>query len=333
MRATAFQVFSNVRAYFAPVDRNSGTPAPFDPATATAFNLDALPAPWLSLGQVRALRRTSATAQTPLHAGPKGAVAAQVRNQIDARVEFDFFQWGKLQMALAGGTGQNNALAKVNGVVAAPLAVLAGSIATKLNLSPSDAATLHPGDLVAVDVHYAGQTGYVGCGISAAFVSPGQTSDRDFIRRVTFNVGRVTSIGGGAVSLDQPLPGGAPPPDAFVQKILAFTDREGGSFFHEWSAIFFLASDSGGITCFYYPRLQTAAPAVESAYPLASVPHPQREALRVGSTSQQTFSFDSDISLATLHASFIALPITDGTDNEQVVCYRTYVPAATASLY
>ena len=53
----------------------------------------------------------------------------------------------------------------------------------------------------------------------------------DYIRRVTFNVARVASVSGGALNLEQPLPGGAPPSNSFVQKVVGFTDREGGSFF------------------------------------------------------------------------------------------------------
>jgi hypothetical protein len=164
-----------------------------------------------------------------------------------------------------------------------------------------------------------------------------------------------------------------------VQKLVGFTDREGGSFFHEWSAIFFLAGESGGNICFYYPRLQPAAPAAETAYSLtprasrSSVPgrssassnaasagssgHPAgtvsgslagslhspggpHSSTQGGvgtvssSAAHSAFDYDGDgLALATLHASFIALPVTDATDNDQAVCYRTYIPAPTASLY
>jgi hypothetical protein len=380
MRAPALQAFSNIRAFFAPVDRNSGTPTPFDPASAATFPLcseNSAPAPWLSLGELHDFRRSAITSHAALLAGPKGAVTQQLRNHLAARLDFDFFQWGKLQMALAGGSGQNNVIAQSNGTPVTPCAVLDGSTATTLNLAPADAATFHAGDLLACDVHYAGQTGYVGSGISAACVSPGQTSDRDYIRRVTFNVARVGSVSSGALNLEQPLPGGAPLANSFVQTIVGFTDREGGSFFHEWSALFFLATDSGGQICFYYPRLQPCAPAAETAYSLTpratrtapsgrsatssnmsssgssfsgnsapgsaavdmytkGVPHrsPQGRGSAMSSSATTTFDYDGDgLALATLHASFLALPITDATDNDQAVCYRTYIPASTASLY
>lgn len=353
MRSAAFQAFSSVQVFFAPVNRATGTAAAFDPATAATFDVTAPPAPWLALGQVSSFRRATGTAQAPLRAGSKGAVASQVRASLDTRVEFDFFQWGKLQMALAcGGTHNNVIFSSTNGVLASPYAVLSGSTATKLNLSTADAANFHAGDLVAVDVHYIGQVGYLGSGISGAYVSPGQTSDRDFIRRVTFNVARILSITGTALNLDQPLPGGAPAANSYVQKIAGFTDREGSSFFQEWSAVFFLNNEAGGRLCFYYPRLQSAAPAAETAYSLdaltsavshysvgriktngatGTVPHSSPVLGRVGTTA---FEHSGDaLALATLHASFLALPVTDPTDNEQVVCYRTYIPASTASVY
>ena len=39
-------------------------------------------------------------------------------------------------------------------------------------------------------------------------------------------------------------------------------DREGGSYFQEWSAVFALPEDSGGRIFFYYPRLQVMSGAV-----------------------------------------------------------------------
>src|SRR5438094_6334315 len=45
------------RAYFAPVDRATGTPAIFDPGKHGAFSLDAPPAPWLDLGWIDNFQR------------------------------------------------------------------------------------------------------------------------------------------------------------------------------------------------------------------------------------------------------------------------------------
>ena len=95
-----------------------------------------------------------------------------------------------------------------------------------------------------------------------------------------------------------------------MTKVIAFVDREGSSFFQEWSALFVLPESSGGRFCFYYPRLQTAAPASEATEMIAK-------------PLEQTC----------LHGSFIALPVTDPNDSEQVVCYRSYFPAAGSQVY
>ncbi|MGH9579687.1 MAG: hypothetical protein ACRD2R_01730, partial [Terriglobales bacterium] len=109
-----------VRAYFAPVTRATGTPTVFDPAQNAAFDPVAPPAPWVDLGWIENFRRTSATRVEAVRGGPQGATAAQFRAQLDARVEFDFREWGKLQMALAGGSEHRNVLAADPGAPAAP---------------------------------------------------------------------------------------------------------------------------------------------------------------------------------------------------------------------
>src|SRR5271157_2787493 len=100
-----------VRAYVAPVGRPSGLIAPFDPAAQGQFDLDSPPAPWLDVGWVENLQRTAATKYESLRSGPVGNITVQYRTQPEARLEFDLPSWGKLQMALAGGTQTMNVLA------------------------------------------------------------------------------------------------------------------------------------------------------------------------------------------------------------------------------
>ena len=88
-----------------------------------------------------------------------------------------------------------------------------------------------------------------------------------------------------------------------------FVDREGSSFFQEWSGLFIVAPDSGGRACFYYPRLQPAAGAWE--------------------TRQE---FAAPLFSHMLHVSLHALPTTDLNDNETVLCYRSYFPAPNAAV-
>ena len=67
--------------------------------------------------------------------------------------------------------------------------------------------------------------------------------------------GEWSEITATSVVLAQPLLGGAPATGASAQVVVAFVDREGGSFFQEWSALFVAEAESGGRVCFYYPRL------------------------------------------------------------------------------
>ena len=80
------------------------------------------------------------TPTEPVRSGPNALAVAQFRGPLEARVEFDFREWGKLQMALAGGSEHMNVLATSPGAVPAPsggmpvpgVAALAGSSATEI---------------------------------------------------------------------------------------------------------------------------------------------------------------------------------------------------------
>ena len=73
-------------------------------------------------------------------------------------------------------------------------------------------------------------------------------------------VSQVSSTG---LTLAEPLPGGAPAPGAKLQAVTGFVDREGGSFYQEWSALFVMQGSQGERIFFYYPRLQTMSGAEE----------------------------------------------------------------------
>jgi hypothetical protein len=321
-----------VRAYFAPVDRSTETPAIFDPGKYGAFPLDSPPAPWLDLGWIDNFQRISLTPAEPLRAGVRGAAAAQFRGALDARVEFDFRQWGKLQMALAGGSEHMNVLASDPNADAQPsggtplvaIAVLPGSTAGEVFVGAGSINLFSVGDIIAVDADYQQQTGYVGSGISAAFVNNPADVNRDpnYVRRVTFNLGRVAQLTAASLLLAQPLLGGAPSSGSGVQKVVAFVDREGGSFFQEWSALFVAEEESGGRICFHYPRLGPASSARPT--PVNSPALLQRE---------QPIEISKPITTLALHAAFLALPHTDETDGQVAICYRSYFPALMAALY
>jgi hypothetical protein len=306
-RATMTPIARKVRAYFAPVARATSTPTSFDPAQLASFVPDAPPAPWVDLGWIENLKRLPQDSFQVRSGGLHAAPVAQVRTQMAARVEFDFMQWGKLQMALAAGAQHMNVLSP-----AAAVALQSGSTATQLLLGATALAQFSEGDLVVVDVDYAGATGYIGSGIAGGYVKSAADigSNPDYVRLVSFNVARIASKTSSALVLDKPLLGGVPTQSAKIQKVAGFADRDGDSFLQEWSALFVLIGESGGRMAFYYPRLQTAAPGQESQVQLADELH--------------TWS---------LHASFIAFPFRDPVDGQQVLCSRVYVPAASTPVY
>jgi hypothetical protein len=136
-------------------------------------------------------------------------------------------------------------------------------------------------------------------------------TDLDYIRRVTFNVGLVTQVSSTGLTLAEPLPGGAPATGAKLQAVTGFVDREGGTFYQEWSGLFVMQGSQGERIFFYYPRLQAMGGAEEEASPLNG-------------------KNQSGVSRVLLKGQFLALPVTDPLDGEKVVCYRTFLPAANA---
>ena len=193
-------------------------------------------------------------------------------------------------------------------VAAVPL--VNGSSATALNVGA--AATLFQvDDLVAVDMDYTGQVGYVGAGVSAAYVNtPAKVGgDVEYVRRVTLNVGRVIGVSAGVLELADALVAGTPTTGMQVSKLVGFVDREGGSFFQEWSGLFCADGEQGDRVLFHYPRLQSVQSAGES-------------------TEVLTAPFER----MRLAGSFRALPVTDANDGASVLCFRSYLPARMRSI-
>jgi hypothetical protein len=339
LRAAMVPISRRIRAYFAPMNQAAGTPTLFDPGKYGVFPVDQPPSPWIDLGWIDNFQRLCGTVTEPVQSGAQGAPVAQFRGPLDARLEFDFREWGKLQMALAGGSEHMNVLASDVGANPQPsggtpilaAAVLTGSTASEIVLGAGAVATFSAGDIVAVDADYQQQTGYVGSGIAAAYVSDPLEVNRDanYVRRVTFNVARVAQTTATALVLAQPLLGGAPPAQAGVQKVIAFVDREGGSFFQEWSALFVAENESGGRVCFHYPRLSPTT-VIQTSLPA----NPAAETARA-----KVFQREEEVEIATpivafaLHAAFQAMPHVDENDGQTVLCYRSYFPSAMAAVY
>ncbi|HEY8996413.1 MAG TPA: hypothetical protein VIM60_00865, partial [Edaphobacter sp.] len=259
-------VTRRVRAYFAPVDRSTGTPTLFDPAQQGRFDLNAPPAPWLDLGWCANFRRGDEGTHSvmPLRIGAQAMVSTQIRTGVDATVALEFGTWGKLQLALSCGTQQMNLLAADSSTAASPsggeavAAVALDSSSTASTLVIGEAASqFTAGDCIVVDADYTGQTGFVGAGVSGAFIrTTGQLFGVDYIRRISLNVARIASIDNGTLTLEQPLLAGAPALGIKLSRVIGFTDRIGSAFFQEWSALFVKEGEQGDRILFHYPRLQ-----------------------------------------------------------------------------
>lgn len=330
LRSTMAPIGSRVRAYFAAVERSTGNPAIFDPAKHGCFALDSPPSPWIDVGWVENLQRLSSSTLEEAR-GSQGVVAQQFRVAVGASVQIDFCDWGKLQMALSAGTQHMNALVTdpnaeaepAGGSPIAAVAVLPGSTAQEIILGAGAVDMFATGDLIAVDVDYQQQVGYVGTGIAGAYVNSPDDVGRDvnYVRRVTFNVGKIKEKTATSVLLAQPLPGGAPGPIAGAQKVVAFLDREGGNFLQEWSALFVAGEESGGRICYYYPRLRPGSGVIGKA------------ARPISGNRESVEAICEQFNRIALHATLEALPVRDSADHEHVVCYRSYFPARCAPAY
>ena len=317
--AAVAPVTRRVRAYFAPVNRSAGTPTVFDPAQLGRFPVQTPPPPWVDLGWVSKFVRRCGTKVDPLRAGAPTVTVGQVRSEIEATISLEFEVWGKLQVTLASGSQQTNLLtttmgAALNGsggVAEVPIPLVVGtgpaSTATSLNIGATAAAGFVVGSLIAVDVDYTGQLGYVGTGVSAAYVQSATAvgGDVNYVRRVTLNVGVVVAIAGGVLELGCALPAGVPTAGMQVSPLVGFCDREGASFFQEWSALFVMDGEQGDRVLFHYPRLQSMQGSAEAEDSLTA----PLERIR-------------------LAGAFRALPVKDSNDGETVLCFRSYLPAA-----
>jgi hypothetical protein len=302
-----------VRSYFAPVDRVAGVPTIFDAAQQGTFALNAPPAPWVDLGWCSNFERRSETKVEALTAGAPAMAQSQVRSQVEATVQLEFERWGRLQLALTAGSQQLNLLRTTNGatangsggVAATASQLLSGSTSTALNVGAQAAAQFQVGQLVAVDEDYVAQVGFVGSGVSAAYVSTPASvgNDVNYVRRVSLNVGRIVSVVGGVLQLAEPLLAGSPGSGMQVSPLVGFVDREGAGFFQEWSGLFVMDGEYGDRTIYHYPRLQAMRGLTEmvgvSAGPLERVK---------------------------LTGAFRALPVKDRNDSEMVLSFCSYLP-------
>ena len=325
VNATA-PVSGRVRAYFAPVNRVTSVPSIFDAAQSGTFTLDTPPSPWIDLGWISNFTRKCETQVGPLRSGAPAIAQTQVRTEVEASIALEFESWGKLQLAVAAGSEQMNLLTPTagaapngsGGIAATPVPlVVAGSNATTLSVGTAS-ANFTVGQLVAVDLDYNGQSGYVGSGVSAAYVSSSTAvgGDINYIRRVTLNVSRIISIASGVLTLGAPLLAGAPVAGMQISPLTGFCDREGGRFFQEWSALFVFDGEQRDRVLYHYPRLQAMQGSSEIVSPL------------IGNSTAAA----APLKCMRLAAAFRALPVTDANDSASVVCFRSYIPGPMRSV-
>lgn len=301
-----------VQMFVAPVDRASGVPVAFDPAATGRFDVSAVPAGWLRVGAVPEVSRSVGERVLPVWSGAPAMVKSQVRGRVEEVVAVTFPGWTRVAIALSSGLQTMNLLKTANGAAANASGgaagtgdvVQAGSTATALQLGA--ATTVQAGDVLVVDADYTGAAGYVGSGIAGAYVASASSfTDVDFARRVSFNVARVLSVSAGVVTLADALPAGVPEAGMKACVVQGFTDRNGGSFLQEWSALFVMDGVQGDRLVLHYPRLQPAG--------------------------DGTAEVCAEIAAGVLRwrpvARMRAMPVLDANDGVAAVCFRSYLPA------
>jgi hypothetical protein len=164
-------------------------------------------------------------------------------------------------MALATGSQHMNLLAPRAGATPRRMArrrrrrsrPQSGSTATFVLLAATDAAKFTPGSIIAVDgLHRPDRL----CGLAGLgrVCAPGADRcglhpARDLQRGAGF-AGQLDGL-----TLAEPLAGRRSRGGRKVQAVTGFVDREGGSFYQEWSALFVMEGSQGERIFFHYPRL------------------------------------------------------------------------------
>ena len=313
-------VTRGIRLFVAAVQ---GVPVVFDPASQGRFAVSTPPAGWLDMGFVLDVTREATTGYTDVWSGAPALLKTRGRSKVSASVSCTFGAWSKLALLLSSGSQGMNLLrcAAVGGTddsggaAETAMPVLAGSTATALVLAAG--APVQTGDAVVVDTDYAGATGAIGSGVAGTYLrsNTAVTGDTDYTRRVSLNVARVAAVSTTAgaptmtVALAAPLLAGAPGTGMKLAVLEGFTDRLGGSYAAEWSALLVMDGVQGDRVLVHYPRLQSTPGTAESASALAA-----------------------GLKRLRLRAQFEALPVTDPNDGEAVLCFRTYLPAPMRAL-
>lgn len=313
LMAAGLPIAAGVRMFVAPVARAVDGTVRFDPALDGRFETGAPPAGFVDAGMLAEFAPRILSTVKALEMGSPVGARASARDAAGAEVEMAFANWSKLATALADGGVVGNVLTPIGGgdavntgAAALPaVALLDGSTARVLQV-PVEAG-IGVGDCLVVDVDYASETGWVGSGVSGAYVkaTTAPPTDVDFVRRVSFNLGVVADVNGEAVTLSADLVAGDPAAGTKVQKVLGFQSRAGVGMVQEWSALFVMDGVDGDRAVWFFPRLQP-----------------------VSSGEMAEVKVAGAFAAKQLRATMRALPVMDALDGEPVWVYRTYLPAA-----
>lgn len=342
LRRNKLMVGAGFRGYFAPYNAALGSGSTDSTQGPTIINLASGPFThsallalgFFDVGWIKDFKTTPETKIGQVRSGYRGAVRAQYRGQVGETFELKFNEYGRLQYKLStgtnvlnllsGGTPSTNSPLNVTGADSVALTAYLASDPAESNSPTLDVASVSGfavGDIVVADVDYDPATyGIIGDAGTPVFRSA--VTNVDYIRMNSDYVGRVVSISGTKLVLDQPLCGGGsgnptgyttPQAGSKVQKVAGFCAREGGTYISEWTGLFLLDSVDIAQVAFYYPHLSI-----------------MQNRDTVGAFAIENIG-TTDLGGHQLDAQFQALAFDDPVDGETAVCYRCLFPPPGAS--
>jgi hypothetical protein len=333
-RKNMLLVGAGFRAFFAPYNAALGSsvastqlgPTILDLQTLGPFNTNAPPAGWTDLGWIKDFKITPASKIGQVRSGYRGAVRAQYRGQVGESFEFKFREASRMAFKIASGTDPINLTATTQVSTTGPVSASGASTTPMTAYSAGPPATLTVasvsglavGNFIVCDLNYVVGT-YGLIGEAGVPVFNGAVLDIDYIRKTSDFVARITAINGLVLTLDQPFIGGGsgtsgnpylntaqqPPAGSYVEPIIGFAAREGGTFITEWSSLFIMDTIDQAQIAMYYPHTSinqfrdVAAWAIENQ----------------GTTDQTGYELDCVME---------ALAFDDPLDGETVVGYTAY---------
>jgi hypothetical protein len=283
------------------------------------------------LGWIKDFKLTPGSKIGQVRSGYRGAIRAQYRGEVGEAFDFTFREPARMQWKVATGTDPFNLIVggglttvgplSASGAprtamvsyVAGPPALLTVASSAAINVSGGQNS-----EYIVVDLDYNTATSGI-VGSAGIPIQPNAVTDIDYVRKTSDFVGRVVSVAGNVLTLDQPLVGGGssatliapgyatPPVGSNVQKISGWAAREGGTFISEWSALFIMDTIDAAQIAVYYPHVSIAQFKDMAAWAIENI----------GTTDETGYE---------LQASYNALAFDDPLDGETIVGYKAFYP-------